>query len=68
VCDRCPVGNRYPSSAWPGQRPQGGDLGPPPDLGRPDHGAAPPIRWLVDLGIGRRRRHDGKPAFITDGR
>jgi hypothetical protein len=72
MCARCPIGGRYPFYPWPGQRPTGGDLGPPPDVGAPDHGAAPPIRWFpADVpkphGLFAFRR-DGKPRFLLDGR
>ena len=72
MCARCPVGGRYPRYPWPDQRPTGGDLGPPPDLGQPNHGRAPAITWFwqpSDQGWSWwRGRFDRKPKFICDGR
>jgi hypothetical protein len=72
MCDRCPIGGRYPSYPWPGQRPAGGDLGPPPDLGWPDRGAPPPIRWFWQPSDQMkslwRGRWDNRPKFLCDGR
>jgi hypothetical protein len=70
MCARCPASRPY--YPWPASRPAGGDLGPAPDLGRPDHGAAPPIRWFrVDPPKPRGLlafRTDDRPKFLCDGR
>jgi hypothetical protein len=72
MCARCPIGGRYPSYPWPGSRPEGGDLGPPPDFGVPDHGPAPAVEWFPrDVPKPRGLfsfRKDRKPKFLCDGR
>jgi hypothetical protein len=72
MCARCPAGGTRPYYPWPKSRPQGGDLGPPPDLGMPDHGAAPPIRWFPPPDSPKpgllSGRSDNKPKFLCDGR
>jgi len=70
MCARCPATRPY--YPWPDQRPTGGDLGPPPDLGAPDHGSPPPIRWFPPDRPKLRGlfafRSDDKPRFLMDGR
>jgi len=72
MCARCPVGGRWPSYPWPQDRPRAGDLGPAPDLGTPNYGKAPPIRWFPPAVTRKPRwwqgRSDDRPKFITDGR
>ena len=69
MCARCPASR--PFYPWPAQRPAAGG-GPPPDLGVPNHGKAPPVRWFwqpSDQGWSWwRGRFDRKPKFLCDGR
>ena len=47
MCERCPIGGKYPFRVWPHTVYGYGDFGPPPIIPPQNLGPEPSITWFI---------------------